>query len=45
MFPTVNIGGTVKYLQLRANELEEYEVQVERLLQRYIQRLQWLLAG
>ena len=45
MFPTVNIGGTQKYLQLRASELQEYETQVERLLKRYIKRLQWLLAG
>lgn len=45
MFPTVTVGGTVKYLQLRPSELQEYEAQVERVLDRYIKRLQWLLAG
>ncbi len=45
MFPTVTVGGAQKYLQLRPAELIEYEAQVERLLDRYTRRLQWLLAG
>ena len=45
MFPVVTVGGTQKYLQLRPNELIEYESQVEKVLERYIKRLQWLLSG
>ncbi|XP_067912738.1 von Willebrand factor A domain-containing protein 3A isoform X2 [Heterodontus francisci] len=37
--------GVVKHLQLRPHELEEYIEQVERVLCRYLQRLQWLLSG
>lgn len=45
IFPTVNIKGTLKHLQLTQHELNEYEVQVERILRRYLKRLQWLLSG
>lgn len=45
IFPTVNVGGTLKHLQLLPHELEEYERQVEYALKRYIKRLQWLLSG
>ncbi|XP_078691175.1 von Willebrand factor A domain-containing protein 3A-like [Branchiostoma floridae x Branchiostoma belcheri] len=45
IFPSVEIKGVVKHLQLLPHELEEYETQVERLLKRYVSRLQWLLSG
>lgn len=37
--------GTIKHLQLLPHELKEYEKQVERVLKRYLKRLQWLLSG
>ncbi|XP_041363576.1 von Willebrand factor A domain-containing protein 3A-like [Gigantopelta aegis] len=45
IFPSINIKGTLKHLQLLPHELEEYENQVERVLRRYLKRLQWLLSG
>ncbi|KAK7113358.1 von Willebrand factor A domain-containing protein 3A-like [Littorina saxatilis] len=45
IFPTINIKGTLKHLQLLPHELNEYEAQVERVLRRYLRRLQWLLSG
>ncbi|XP_041062739.1 von Willebrand factor A domain-containing protein 3A [Carcharodon carcharias] len=44
-FPRVEINGVVKHLQLHLHELEEYIEQMERVLCRYLQRLQWLLSG
>ncbi|XP_019368393.1 PREDICTED: von Willebrand factor A domain-containing protein 3A isoform X2 [Gavialis gangeticus] len=45
IFPSVEIKGTVKHLQLQPKELEEYVEQLERVLWRYVQRIQWLLSG
>lgn len=45
VFPTVNVKGTMKYMQLLPHELNEYEVQLEKVLTRYLKRLQWLLSG
>lgn len=45
IFPSINIKGTVKHLQLLPHELEDYEKQVEKVLKRYLKRLQWLLSG
>ncbi|XP_041720237.2 von Willebrand factor A domain-containing protein 3A isoform X2 [Coregonus clupeaformis] len=45
IFPSVHINGMVKHLQLTPAELKQYLTQTERLLQRYTQRLQWLLSG
>ncbi|XP_071962568.1 von Willebrand factor A domain-containing protein 3A-like isoform X2 [Antedon mediterranea] len=45
IFPSVNIKGTVKHLQLRAHELKEYEDQVAVVLRRYVMRMQWLLGS
>ncbi|XP_078095955.1 von Willebrand factor A domain-containing protein 3A [Mustelus asterias] len=44
-FPKVEINGAVKHLQLHLHELDEYIEQMERVLCRYLQRLQWLLSG
>ena len=45
IFPSVNINGTVKHLQLLPNELADYETQVTKTLERYLKRLRWLLSG
>ncbi|XP_031670162.1 von Willebrand factor A domain-containing protein 3A isoform X2 [Oncorhynchus kisutch] len=45
IFPSVHINGMVKHLQLTPGELKQYLTQTERLLLRYMQRLQWLLSG
>lgn len=37
--------GVVKHLHLLPHELEDYEDQVEKVLRRYVRRLQWLLSG
>uniref|UniRef100_H3A0J3 von Willebrand factor A domain containing 3A n=1 Tax=Latimeria chalumnae TaxID=7897 RepID=H3A0J3_LATCH len=44
IFPSVEVNGVVKHLQFQPKELEEYIEQVERVLRRYIQRMQWLLS-
>ncbi|XP_072275035.1 von Willebrand factor A domain-containing protein 3A [Pyxicephalus adspersus] len=45
IFPSVEINGVVKHLQFQPKELEDYIEQLEKVLKRYIQRLQWLLSG
>lgn len=45
IFPSVNIKGTIKHLQVMPDELLDYEIQVEKVLKRYLKRLQWLLSG
>lgn len=45
IFPTVNVKGTIKHLQLLPHELKDYEAQTEKVLRRYLKRLQWLLSG
>ncbi|KGL81052.1 von Willebrand factor A domain-containing protein 3A, partial [Tinamus guttatus] len=45
IFPSVEINGVVKHLQFRPKELESYVEQMEKVLQRYVQRIQWLLSG
>ncbi|XP_030069022.1 von Willebrand factor A domain-containing protein 3A [Microcaecilia unicolor] len=45
IFPSVMINGVVKHLQFQPKELEEYIEQTEKVLRRYIHRMQWLLSG
>jgi von Willebrand factor A domain-containing protein 3 len=45
IFPSINVNGTIKHLQLKNGELKTYADQCEKLLKRYIKRLQWLLSG
>uniref|UniRef100_A0A8C5QXN6 von Willebrand factor A domain containing 3A n=1 Tax=Leptobrachium leishanense TaxID=445787 RepID=A0A8C5QXN6_9ANUR len=45
IFPSVEVNGVVKHLQFQPKELEEYIQQLEKVLRRYIERLQWLLSG
>ncbi len=44
-FPSININGTVRHLQLKRDELRLYSSQCEKVLKRYAKRLQWLLSG
>ena len=39
------LKGIKKHLHLQPKELEEYEDKLERVLKRYMKRLQWLLSG
>uniref|UniRef100_A0A8D0GIN4 von Willebrand factor A domain containing 3A n=1 Tax=Sphenodon punctatus TaxID=8508 RepID=A0A8D0GIN4_SPHPU len=45
IFPRVEIDGIVKHLQFQPKELEDYIDQMERVLRRYLRRIQWLLSG
>ncbi|MBN3303838.1 VWA3A protein, partial [Amia calva] len=45
IFPSIQINGVVKHLQLTVRELEQYVTQTERVIRRYVQRMQWLLSG
>ncbi len=39
------MNGTIRHLQLKQGELKEYSEQCEKVLKRYVKRLQWLLSG
>ncbi|XP_065589101.1 von Willebrand factor A domain-containing protein 3A [Cyrtonyx montezumae] len=45
VFPSVEINGVVRHLQVQSKELEIYIEQMEKVLLRYLQRIQWLLSG
>ncbi|XP_052535364.1 von Willebrand factor A domain-containing protein 3A-like isoform X1 [Tympanuchus pallidicinctus] len=45
IFPSVEINGVVRHLQVQSKELEIYIEQMEKVLLRYLQRIQWLLSG
>ena len=45
VLPTVNVNGTLRHLLLTPVQLEEYQLQLQHVLTRYLQRLQWLLSG
>ncbi|XP_035404869.2 von Willebrand factor A domain-containing protein 3A [Cygnus atratus] len=45
IFPSVEVNGVVKHLQVQSKQLEIYTEQMEKVLQRYLQRIQWLLSG
>ncbi|XP_010018082.1 PREDICTED: von Willebrand factor A domain-containing protein 3A [Nestor notabilis] len=45
VFPSVEVNGVVKHLQFQPKELEIYTEQLEKVLRRYIERIQWLLSG
>jgi von Willebrand factor A domain-containing protein 3 len=44
-FPSINLNGVIRHLNLRPGELIEYEKQCEQALKRYVKRLQWLLSS
>jgi hypothetical protein len=35
----------MKHLHLTSRELEEYEAEIEKVMKRYVKRLQWLMSG
>ncbi|XP_021267643.1 von Willebrand factor A domain-containing protein 3A isoform X2 [Numida meleagris] len=45
IFPSVEVNGVVRHLQVQPKELEIYIEQIEKVLLRYLQRIQWLLSG
>ncbi|KXJ28494.1 von Willebrand factor A domain-containing protein 3A [Exaiptasia diaphana] len=45
IFPTVEVKGVVKHLHLLPHELRDYEEQVEKVMKRYVKRMQWLMSG
>ncbi|XP_045142037.1 von Willebrand factor A domain-containing protein 3A isoform X2 [Echinops telfairi] len=45
VFPSVEINGLVRHLQWTLWEIETYITHMEKVMKRYIQRLQWLLSG
>merc|ERR1712226_1355679 len=45
IFPSIQIGGAVKHLQLTLNELRDYQGELEKALKRYLKRMVWLLQG
>uniref|UniRef100_A0A803SYR8 von Willebrand factor A domain containing 3A n=1 Tax=Anolis carolinensis TaxID=28377 RepID=A0A803SYR8_ANOCA len=45
IFPSVEMHGIVKHLQVQLKDLEDYIEQLEKVLRRYVRRLQWLLSG
>ncbi|XP_007951389.1 von Willebrand factor A domain-containing protein 3A [Orycteropus afer afer] len=45
VFPSVEINGLVRHLQCTLWEIERYITCVEKVMRRYVQRLQWLLTG
>ncbi|XP_073071558.1 von Willebrand factor A domain-containing protein 3A isoform X2 [Manis javanica] len=44
-FPSIEINGMVRHIQWMPRELEAYIRCLEKVIRRYIQRLQWLLSG
>ncbi|XP_015281677.1 PREDICTED: von Willebrand factor A domain-containing protein 3A [Gekko japonicus] len=45
IFPSIEMEGSVKHLHIQPKDLEEYIEQMERVLQCYVRRMQWLLSG
>ncbi|CAL8075641.1 unnamed protein product [Calicophoron daubneyi] len=45
LFPIVNVAGSLRHLQYTLDELKSFENEVLKAFKRYIQRLEWLLAG
>jgi hypothetical protein len=44
-FPLNVVQGVMKHLHLTSRELEEYEAEIEKVMKRYVKRLQWLMSG
>ena len=37
--------GVAKHLHLTSRDLQEYEEKMEKVLKRYVKRMQWLMSG
>ncbi|KAG8513517.1 LOW QUALITY PROTEIN: von Willebrand factor A domain-containing protein 3A, partial [Galemys pyrenaicus] len=45
VWPSVEINGIVKHIQWTPREIDVYITCLEKVMRRYVQRLQWLLSG
>ncbi|XP_026982479.1 von Willebrand factor A domain-containing protein 3A [Sagmatias obliquidens] len=45
IFPSIEINGMVRHIQCTPREIEAYITHLEKVMRRYVQRLQWLLSG
>ncbi|KAM7147560.1 von Willebrand factor A domain-containing protein 3A isoform 3-T4 [Molossus nigricans] len=45
IFPSVELQGVVRHVQWTPKEVDAYITGLEKVLRRYVQRLQWLLSG
>ncbi|XP_046855209.1 von Willebrand factor A domain-containing protein 3A-like [Xenia sp. Carnegie-2017] len=45
IFPTIEVKGVAKHLHLTSRDLQEYEEKMEKVLKRYVKRMQWLMSG
>uniref|UniRef100_F6ZXB8 VWFA domain-containing protein n=3 Tax=Ciona intestinalis TaxID=7719 RepID=F6ZXB8_CIOIN len=45
IFPSVDIDGQVRHIDMQESEMVEYEKHVVTLIRRYLTRMQWLLSG
>uniref|UniRef100_G1LAK8 von Willebrand factor A domain containing 3A n=1 Tax=Ailuropoda melanoleuca TaxID=9646 RepID=G1LAK8_AILME len=45
ILPSIEINGIVRHIQWTPREIEAYITGLEKVLRRYVQRLQWLLSG
>ncbi|XP_054549899.1 von Willebrand factor A domain-containing protein 3A [Talpa occidentalis] len=45
VWPSIEINGVVKHVQWTPREMEAYIACLEKVMRRYVQRLQWLLSG
>ncbi|XP_012500395.1 PREDICTED: von Willebrand factor A domain-containing protein 3A [Propithecus coquereli] len=44
-FPSIEVNGVVRHIQWTPRDMEVYVRCVEKVMRRYVQRLQWLLSG
>ncbi|XP_041603176.1 von Willebrand factor A domain-containing protein 3A isoform X2 [Vulpes lagopus] len=45
ILPSIEINGIVRHIQWTPREIEVYITCLEKVMKRYVQRLQWLLSG
>ncbi|XP_071067358.1 von Willebrand factor A domain-containing protein 3A isoform X7 [Dasypus novemcinctus] len=45
VFPSVEVNGMLRHIQWTLREIEAYITCMEKVMKRYVQRLQWLLSG
>nr|XP_012645566.1 von Willebrand factor A domain-containing protein 3A isoform X1 [Microcebus murinus]XP_012645567.1 von Willebrand factor A domain-containing protein 3A isoform X1 [Microcebus murinus]XP_012645568.1 von Willebrand factor A domain-containing protein 3A isoform X1 [Microcebus murinus] len=45
VFPSIEVNGVVRHIRWTPRDMELYVRCVEKVMKRYIQRLQWLLSG
>uniref|UniRef100_H2YZH2 VWFA domain-containing protein n=1 Tax=Ciona savignyi TaxID=51511 RepID=H2YZH2_CIOSA len=45
IFPSVDIDGQVRHIDMQESEMVDYETHLTTLIRRYLTRMQWLLSG